>query len=282
MSTVLITGASSGIGAALAHRYAARGHRVIVVARREERLRALQQAIEAEGGSVRAITADLSTEAECRRVIDAVATESVDILINNAGRGNYASIEDTSTEQWRSIFALNVDAPFFLIRGLLPGMKQRGFGHIVNVSSTAGRMGFPFNAAYVAAKHAVVGLTAGLRAELIDTGINATVVCPAGVITEWADVTEGGSINELYATAIPRSRTIAAERGTGLAPLQRMMPADTAAEIIMAAVDAGRNNDIFTHPGTETLAAQAVSDRIGLEDAHLALWLAMRETYDRR
>jgi len=282
MSTVLITGASSGIGAALAHRYATRGHRVIVVARREERLRALQQGIEAEGGSVRAITADLSTEAECRRVIDAVATESVDILINNAGRGNYASIEDTSTEQWRSIFALNVDAPFFLIRGLLPGMKQRGFGHIVNVSSTAGRMGFPFNAAYVAAKHAVVGLTAGLRAELIDTGINATVVCPAGVITEWADVTEGGSINELYATAIPRSRTIAAERGTGLAPLQRMMPADTAAEIIMAAVDAGRNNDIFTHPGTETLAAQAVSDRIGLEDAHLALWLAMRETYDRR
>lgn len=282
MTTMLITGASSGIGAALARLAAARRHRVVLVARRADRLEVLQAEIRMEGGSVRAIPADLSTESECQRVLDAVADETIDVLINNAGRGNYAAVEDTSTEQWRSIFALNVDAPFFLIRGLLPGMKQRQHGHIVNISSTAGRMGFPFNAAYVAAKHAVVGLTAGLRAELIDTNVHATVVCPAGVITEWADVTEGGSINDLYATAIPRSRTIAAERGTGLAPLQRMMPAEKAAEIILAAVDAGRTNDIFTHAGTESLATQAVSDRIGLEDAHLALWLAMREVYERR
>lgn len=281
MSTVVITGASSGIGAALARGYAKRGARVILIARREERLRQLAEIIEQEGGSAVVLTADVSTEAECSRVVEALAEESIDILIHNAGRGNYAAVEDTSTEQWRSIFALNADAPFFLTRGLLPAMKKRGHGHIVTISSTAGTQGSPYNAAYIAAKHAAIGFTAGLRAELIDTDIQATVVCPAGVVTEWGDVTEGGSINDLYTQAIPRSRTIAKERGVSLAPLFKMMSADDAATIIMDAVDHGRNNDIFTHDGTRDLAVRAVTDRIGLEDAHTALWLAMREVYER-
>ena len=282
MNTVVITGASSGIGAALATAYAKRGARVVVIARREERLRSLADEIEQAGGTAVVLPADLSSESECQRVVDALANETIDVLLHNAGRGNYASVEDTSTDQWRSIFALNVDAPFFLTRGLLPAMKARGEGHVVTVSSTAGTQGFPYNAAYVAAKHAVLGFTAGLRAELVDTNVYATVVCPAGVITEWGDVTEGGSINELYSKAIPRSRTIAKDRGLSLAPLSRMMSAEDAAQIIIDAVDNGRNNDIFTHDGTQDLAVQAVTDRIGLEDAHTALWLAMREAYEQQ
>ncbi len=282
MSTVVITGASSGIGAALARAYAKRGARVVLIARREERLRQLAEIVEQEGGSSLILPADLSSEAECQRVVDALAAEAVDVLIHNAGRGNYAAVEDTPTDQWRSIFALNVDAPFFLTRGLLPAMKERGSGHIVTISSTAGTQGFPYNAAYVAAKHAVRGFTAGLRAELVDTNIHATVVCPAGVVTEWGDVTEGGSINDLYAAAIPRSRTIARERDLSLAPLSKMMSADDAAAIIMDAVDRGRNNDVFTHDGTQELAVRAVTDRIGLEDEHTALWLAMREAYEQK
>ena len=280
MSTVVITGASSGIGAALARAYAKRGARVVLIARREERLRQLAELVEQEGGSALVLPADLSSEAECQRIVDALAAEAVDVLIHNAGRGNYAAVEDTPTDQWRSIFALNVDAPFFLTRGLLPAMKQRGSGHIVTISSTAGTQGFPYNAAYVAAKHAVLGFTAGLRAELVVTDVHATIVCPAGVVTEWGDVTEGGSINDLYGAAIPRSRTIARDRDLSLAPLSKMMSADDAAAIIMQAVDHGRNNHVFTHDGTRELAVRAVTDSVGLEDEHTALWLAMREAYE--
>lgn len=279
-NTVLITGASSGIGTALAHRFARRGDTVVLVARRSDRVATLAEQIRAEGGSATAVSGDVSTEAGCAAI--AQQAGSVDILINNAGRGNYASVEDTPTDQWRSMFAVNVDGPFFLTRALLPGMKERNRGHIVNISSVAGRQGFPLNAAYVAAKHAVVGLTAALRAELIGTNVFATVVCPAGVLTEWGAVTEGGSINDLYGAAIPRSRTIANERSLTLAPLSRMMTPDEVADIIMHAVATGRTNDVFTHDGTAELAVQAVTDRIALEDAHAALWLAMREVYETR
>lgn len=275
MKNVVITGASSGIGAALSRACSNRGWTVYAVARRAERLEELF----AQDPRVHTIAADISTESGCRHVVESLNGAAIDILINNAGRGNYASVEDTSTEQWHSMFAVNVDGPFFLTRALLPGMKERNSGHIINISSVAGRQGFPLNAAYVAAKHAVVGLTAALRAELTGTNVYATVVCPAGVLTEWGGVTEGGSINDLYGAAIPRSRTIAQERGLGLAPLSRMMTADEVANIILQAIDAGRVNDVFTHEGTMDLAAECVTNRIVVEDAHAALWLAMAEVY---
>jgi len=227
--------------------------------------------------------ADLSREEDCQRVVDITLDRltHVDVLINNAGRGHYGAIEDTDTETWRSMMSVNLDQVFFLTRGFLPGMKKRNKGHIINVASVAGTMGFPYNPGYIAAKHGLIGLTAATRAELIDTGVNATAVMPAGVITEWGDATEGAPINALYAAAIPRSRTIANERGVGLAPLFKMMSADHAAQIIVDAVDKGRTNDIYTHEGTMDLAVQAVTNRMDLEDRHLALWLAMREYYEK-
>lgn len=277
--TALITGATSGIGRALTRLYAERGMRVVAVGRRAERL---QELVQECGELVTPIVADVSQESECVRAVHEAlaAVGEIDVLVNNAGRGNYASIEDTTTEQWHSMFTLNVDAPFWLTRALLPSMRARNSGHIINISSVAGRMGFPYNAAYVAAKHAVVGLTAGLRAELVGTNIFATVVCPAGVITEWGDVTEGGSINALYTAAIPRSRTIARDEGLPLAPLSKMMTAEQVAQIIADTVDVGRSNDIFTHDGTIELAVEAVTNRIELEDKHRALWLAMKDVYN--
>lgn len=275
---VVITGATSGIGRALVVLMAQQGWNVAAVGRRADRLQAL---VSECGPNVVAITADVSREDECERV----ASESlhmlgsVDVVVNNAGRGNYASIEDTTTEQWRSMFAINVDAPFWLTRALLPHMKERNSGHIINISSVAGRMGFPYNAAYVAAKHAVVGFTAALRAELLPTNINATVVCPAGVITEWGDATEGGSINQLYTAAIPRSRTIARDQGLPLAPLSKMMTAESVAQMIADVIAQGRSNDIFTHDGTQELAVDAVTNRMALEDQHRALWMAMKDVY---
>ena len=283
-SVVVITGASSGLGAACAVRCARKGATVVLVARREDRLREVALRVTDAGGSAVVIVADVSREAECIRVVDSVATTlgRIDLFINNAGRGNLASIENTPTEQWRSMFAVNVDSVFWLTARALPLMKKANRGHIIAISSVAGRYGYPFNAAYVAAKHAVMGFIAALRTELVGTNVHATCICPAGIITEWADATEGGSIGALYAAAIPRSRTIARERGLSMAPLTRMMSAEECADIIMSAIEGGRTNDVFTHKDTHELAVQAVQDRCTQEDAFEALWLAMHESYEQQ
>lgn len=281
-STVaLITGASSGIGAALALRLAAKGARVVLAARRADRLNDVAERVRAAGGTPLVLVADLSHESECRRIVDETvhAFGTIDILVNNAGRGNMASVEDTSTEQLESMMRLNVYAPLWSTAQALPVMRANDQGHIVMIASVAGRMGYPFNAAYVAAKHAVVGFTASLRAELYGTNVHATVVNPAGVITEWADATEGGPIGQLYASAIPASRVLARERGLPLAPLSRMMPADDAARIIEEAIEAGRGGDVFTHEGTHEQALDATRDRVAQEDAFAALYLGMQAAY---
>lgn len=280
-SVFLITGASSGIGAALAVQAAQSGARIAIAARRVHNLEDVAERIRAAGGTALVLQADLQHEAECRQIVDATigAFGRLDVLVNNAGRGNLASIEQTSTAQFDSIMRLNVYAPFWTSAQALPVLRKQNSGHIINVASIAGRMGFPYNAAYVAAKHAVVGFTAALRAELFGTNVFATVVNPAGVTTEWADVTEGGSISALYAAAVPRSRVIANERGLALAPLSRMMRADAAAAIIITAIEAGRNNDVFTHNGTVEQAIESVHDRMALEDRYASLFMAMQEVY---
>lgn len=280
-SVVLITGASSGLGAALALRYGETRATIVLVARREERLREVATNVEAAGGKAMVIVADVSREDECNRVIDTTATAfgNIDVLINNAGRGNLSSVEDTPTEQWKSMFAINVDSVFWLTARVLPIMKLSNSGHIIAISSVAGKYGHPFNAAYVAAKHAVAGFIAALRTELLGTNIHATCVFPAGITTEWADATEGGSIGALYAVAIPRSRTTAKELGIGIAPLSRMMSADECANIIVRETAAGRVDDIYTHKGTRELAVLATQDRISQEDRFAALWIAMHQMY---
>ncbi len=277
----LITGASSGIGEALALQCIRADVNLVLVARRADRLETLVADIRSRGGNAIAVVADLEQESECIRVADVALQElgTIDVVVHNAGRGNYASVEDTATNVWRSMFALNVDAPFFLTRALLPHMKEKNAGHHVYVSSMAGRVGYPFNAAYVAAKHALVGFVAALRAELIGTNVHATVVCPSGVSSEWGNVTEGGSINQLYAKAIPQSRAMAREQGMELAPLKKLITSATAADIILQAIDAGRGNDVYTHEGTLELVLEATQDRIRFEERHRALWLAMEQVY---
>jgi short-subunit dehydrogenase len=280
-TVILITGASSGIGAALATRLAAKGAKVALAARRRAHLDAVADRVREAGGTPLVLQADVGEEHDCRRIVDATVDHfgTINVLVNNAGRGNLASVEDTSTDQLERIMRLNVYAPFWSTAQALPVMKANGRGHIITVASVAGRMGYPFNAAYVMAKHAVVGFTAALRAELYGTDIHATVINPAGVITEWADATEGGPIAALYTQAIPHSRTVAKEHGWPLAPLSRMMPADEAAHIIEEAIERGRGNDVFTHKGTMEQAAEAVTDRMALEDKFASLYVAMHDVY---
>lgn len=281
-SVVLLTGASSGLGAALAETLGTRGVHVALVARRKSQLQEVAARVRSAGGTPLVLTADVSQEADCERVVreTIAAFGTIDVLVNNAGRGNRASVEDTTTADLDNMFRLNVYSQFWLTRQVLPIMKSVGSGYILNISSFAGKVGFPFNAAYVAAKHAVVGFTASLRAELADTGIEATCVCPAGITTDWAAVTDGGAIGDVFAQGIKASRTIARERALTLAPLTHMMSANEIAAMLLAVIEGGRTDDVFTHEGTESQALLAATQRRDLEDQMLPLYLGMRQAYE--
>lgn len=282
-STVaLITGASTGIGEALALELAPYGAKIAICARRTEKLQEVAAKIQEAGATPLVIACDLTNkEAATDAVRQTIKTFGrIDILVNNAGRGNLASVEDTTTEQIKSMFELNVYPLFYTTAAALPVMKEQGHGHIVNVASVAGKMAFPFNSAYVAAKHAVVGFTAALRAELVETGIEATVICPDGVETSWAQVTEGGPIGEVFFRGIRKSRNIARERGLPLAPLQPLMKPQAIAAIILRTILTPHGSDVFTHPGTYELSVEAATNRNSLEQKFLPLYLGMREAYN--
>ncbi len=284
-TVIAITGASSGIGAALAEQLAMRGVRLSLCARRRQQLHAVAERARQLGATVLECVADVSIESEARHFIEQTLEAfngRIDVLVANAGRGHCAAVEDTPTEQVHSMFAVNVFPLWYLVRPLLPIMKAQQRGHIIAISSIVGKIAYPYNAAYVAAKHAVVGFIAALRTELVETGVEATVVCPAGVETEWASVTEGTPIGELFADGIARSRQIAHERNIPRAPLQRMMSADDVARRIVEVIESPPGRDVFTHDGSDELVALALSSRRDYEQTMLPLLLGMRQSYEAR
>ncbi len=284
-TVIAISGASSGIGAALALELASKGASLALCARRTDRLAAIAQRARALGARVIDVQADVSDERQATSFIEQTLETfkgRLDVLILNAGRGHCAAVEDTPSEQLHSMFATNVYSLWYLVRPALPVMKAQRRGHIVAISSIVGKIAYPYNAAYVAAKHAVVGFVAALRTELVETGVEATVICPSGVNTEWAFVTEGGPIGELFTDGIYRSRTIAAQRSIPRAPLQRMKAAEEIARQIIAVIESPPGHDVYTHEGSDELVALANRSRREYEQAMLPLLLGMRQAYEER
>lgn len=185
----LVTGASSGIGEATALALAAQGARVALAARRRDRLDALAARIQADGGDVLVVVADFSNEAQAQRAV--TETEAhfgrLDILVNNAGVMYLESVESADLGRWRHMLELNVLGLIAATQAALPGMRQRRDGHIVNVSSTAGRLATANAAAYAATKFGVVGFSEGLRKEVYKDNIRVTVIEPGVVETELRD-----------------------------------------------------------------------------------------------
>jgi uncharacterized protein len=174
---VVVTGASSGVGAATARVLAQRGARVALVARDEERLHQVAQQITGTGGVASIHQADLAhAHAVAVLARDLEDREgSPDVLINNAGAGRWLTVEETSAAELEQLMAVPYFAAFNLTRELLPTMRLRGSGHIVNVTSVAARLVWPGVAAYAAARCAMLGLSESLRCELAGSGICVTV-----------------------------------------------------------------------------------------------------------
>jgi NADP-dependent 3-hydroxy acid dehydrogenase YdfG len=182
----LVTGASSGIGEATALIFAKAGAKVAIAARRKDRLEALAAKIQAMGGEALAIEADFAAEAQAQSAVR--QTEShfgrADILVNNAGVMYLEPVAEADLGRWRHMFELNVLGLIAASQAAVAGMKQRRDGHIVNVSSTAGRFANPMGAGYSATKFAVVAFSEALRKEVYSDNIRVTIIEPGVVQTE--------------------------------------------------------------------------------------------------
>ena len=281
-NVAIITGASSGIGAALGRLLASKGATVVLAARRVDKLHDLVQQITADGGTAVAHPCDVTVKAEAEHLIHQTVDDlkRIDILVNNAGRGHFSSVEDTTDEMIQSMFKLNVYALWYTVRPVLKYMKQQGSGHIINIASMAGKVGYPYNSAYVAAKHACVGFTHALRQELMETGIHATVVCPNGVLTEWASVTEGGAMLPMFSEAEPGIKRIAYERCIELPNIEGVLPAEVIARKICDCID-NPVAEVFTHHGAKEFVELATTDREKAEAQQLPIVLGEREVYEK-
>jgi short-subunit dehydrogenase len=186
----VITGASSGIGAATAVACGRAGMRVVLAARRADRLAAVAGEVTAAGGEARVAPTDVGDEAGVRALIDGAvaAWGRLDVLVNNAGIGILATVEQTTPAEFERILRINYLGAVHGVLAALPHMRRQGAGHIVNVASVIGKRASPFRAAYVASKFALVGFSEALRMELLDSGIHVTCVCPIGTATEFHDV----------------------------------------------------------------------------------------------
>ncbi|MBF4160246.1 SDR family NAD(P)-dependent oxidoreductase [Nocardioides acrostichi] len=185
--TVLVTGASSGLGAACVRRFAALGAHVYAAARRTDLLEALAAECADRSGAVQVVHLDVTDPASCNAAVDAAVqgTGRLDVLVNNAGRHDFRITTEVTDEQWTRDIALNLSGPFWMCRAAIPHLLEAdgGHGNIVNVSSVAGVVGEAYSAAYTAAKHGVVGLTRALAVEYLNQPLRVNCVCPGGMDT---------------------------------------------------------------------------------------------------
>jgi NADP-dependent 3-hydroxy acid dehydrogenase YdfG len=186
----VVTGASSGIGEATAEALAKEGAAVVVAARREDRLAGLVERIENEGGRVLAAVCDVTDESQAHGLIQKAREEfgSVDILVNNAGVMLLSTVGKGLSEEWRQMFEVNVLGLLYATDAAIAVMKEQGSGHLVNISSVAGRkVTRDSSGVYAGSKFAVVAISEGLRQELLEDSIRVTVVEPGAVETELTD-----------------------------------------------------------------------------------------------
>jgi NAD(P)-dependent dehydrogenase (short-subunit alcohol dehydrogenase family) len=212
--TVVVTGGGKGIGRAVVARFAAAGEHVVAVGRE----RAPLEATEADAAEV----CDVTDEKQVNALFERIG--AVDVLVVNAGASTSAPLGRTTLDDWNALLDVNATGAFLCTRAVLGGMLERGSGRIVTVASTAGRIGFRYTSAYVASKHAAVGLMRAVAAEVAGTGVTANAVCPTYVET---DMTRRSIAHIVAATS--RSEDEVEATLAASSPLGRMLEPDEVA-----------------------------------------------------
>jgi short-subunit dehydrogenase len=186
----IITGASSGIGAACARAFAAEGLTVVLAARRADRLAQLAAAITAAGGTALPLAIDVTSDADVDRLVAETLRHfsQIDVVLCNAGMGFHGGLEQTPPDAMARLMDLNFMGSFLVARATLPHLKRRPQGHLLFVSSIVGKRGIAYGSAYSATKFAQAGLAEALRAELLGSPVHVSAVYPVSTETEFRDV----------------------------------------------------------------------------------------------
>jgi NAD(P)-dependent dehydrogenase (short-subunit alcohol dehydrogenase family) len=224
--SAVVTGGGRGIGAAVARALAAEGAAVMVAARTEAEVEAVAAELAAAGHRAFAATCDVTDPASVAALARAAAERlgAVDVLVNNAGIAPSAPLRSITLESWNRTFTVNATGTLLCTQAFVPGMVERGWGRVVNVASVAARAGAAYIGTYAASKHAVLGLTRSVAAELAPTGVTVNAVCPGYVDT---DMTEESIERIVQKTGLTREKAAAAILATS--PQKRLLePAEVA------------------------------------------------------
>ena len=225
----LVTGGGRGIGAAVARELALAGARVVVCGRKLAELDALAAEISGE-----AIACDLTDRAATDAMLARLG--SIEILVNNAGAAESASLEQTSDVLWDRMIELDATSPFRVTRALVPAMVKAGWGRVVNIASNAGVSGYAYTAAYCAAKHAMVGWTRALAIDLARTGVTINALCPG-----WVETAMSAEAVARIAEKTGRSEADARKALETMSPQRRMIqPAEVAHVALMLCAEPAR------------------------------------------
>jgi 3-hydroxybutyrate dehydrogenase len=233
--TILITGAASGIGLALAKHFATAGHRVIACDLQQAALESLRK----EFPRIRTLAFDVSDARQIETAFAALADDPPDVLINNAGLQHVAPLEDFPPEKWQLLIAVMLTGTALVTRAALPAMRRRNYGRIVNIGSIHALIASPFKSAYVAAKHGLIGFSKTVALETYDVDVTINTLCPGYVKTPLVEaqiaalarthhMTEEQVIEEIMLKPMPKRQFISPEELIGsveflLSPAARNM-----------------------------------------------------------
>ena len=206
---VIITGASSGIGEATAKELASKGAKLVLAARREDRLKKLQEEIQNNGGQAIYKVTDVALSEQMEELADYAlkAFGKIDVMVNNAGVMPLSPVYEKKINEWDSMIDVNIKGLLYGIAAVLPSMRERKEGHIINVSSIAGHLVFPASAVYSGTKFAVRAITEGLRIEECSNNIRTTIISPGSIATELTEAISGSELK----SAIDENMKIAIE-----------------------------------------------------------------------
>ncbi|HET7931185.1 MAG TPA: 3-hydroxybutyrate dehydrogenase [Rhodanobacteraceae bacterium] len=226
MANILITGAGSGIGAGIAGELAKTGHRIVVTDLDATAANAVATEIRKLGGQADALALDVTSDASVNALLQALPC-NIDVLVNNAGLQFVSRLEEFPIEKWQLLIDVMLTGVARLTRALLPGMRERGFGRIVNTGSVHSLVASPFKSAYVAAKHGLLGFSKVLALETADTDITINTICPAYVKTPLVEkqiaaqarthgISEAVVVNEIMLKPMPKKAFIGIDEIAGI------------------------------------------------------------------